>query len=143
MRIKGLAILALAAAALAACASQQSADDKAMEAAATATAEPAPAAQAAEAKAAEPKLMTGASAAMLANTCAGCHGTDGASVGPAPTIAGLEEEYFVDVMQQYKSGDRWSTIRDRIAKGYTDEEIEAIARYYGRMPFPRRTQTVL
>ncbi len=137
MRIKGLAISALAAAVLAACASQQSAEDKPMEA----TAKPAVATQTAEAKAAEAKLMTGASTAMLANTCAGCHGTDGASVGPAPTIAGLEEEYFVDVMQQYKSGDRWSTIMDRIAKGYTDEEIEAIASYYAKIPFPRRTQT--
>ncbi len=135
MRIKGLAISALAAAAVAACASQQPADDKAMEATA------APAAESAEVKATKQKLLTGASTAMLANTCAGCHGTDGVSVGQAPTIAGLEEEYFVDVMMQYKSGDRWSTIMDRIAQGYTDEEIEAIATYYGRMPFPRRTQT--
>ncbi len=27
----------------------------------------------------KPKLMTGASASMLANTCAGCHGTNGVS----------------------------------------------------------------
>ena len=135
MHIKGLAISVLAAAVLAACASQQSAEDKAAEATT------APAAEGAQAQADKPKLMSGASTAMLANTCAGCHGTDGASVGPSPTIAGLEEEYFVDVMMQYKSGERWSTIMDRIAQGYTDEEIEAIASYYGRMNFPRRTQT--
>ena len=34
-------------------------------------------------------IAGGASASMLADTCSGCHGTDGASVGPAsPTIAG-------------------------------------------------------
>ena len=35
----------------------------------------------------EKPLMSGASASMLANTCAGCHGTHGASAGPAtPSI---------------------------------------------------------
>jgi sulfide dehydrogenase cytochrome subunit len=49
-----------------------------------------------------PELMTGADATMLANTCAGCHGPDGASGGPAtPTIAGLSTEYFVEVMNGY------------------------------------------
>jgi cytochrome c553 len=34
--------------------------------------------------------MTGASGEMLANTCAGCHGTNGISTGPAtPTISGM------------------------------------------------------
>jgi sulfide dehydrogenase cytochrome subunit len=138
MHIKGLAISALATAILAGCASQQPAEDKAMEATG------APAAKAMEAKAAKPKpkLMTGASTAMLANTCAGCHGTNGASTGPAtPTIAGLEEEYFVDVMQEYKSGDRRSTIMGRIAKGYSDEEVKAIASYYSKIPFSGKTQT--
>jgi len=42
-----------------------------------------------------------------ANTCAGCHGTGGASVGPAsPTIAGKSAVYINDVMAAYKSGDR-------------------------------------
>ena len=135
MHVKSLAMSVLAAAVLAACASQQPAEDKAAEATA------APAAQGAQTKADTSKLMTGASAVMLANTCAGCHGTDGASVGPSPTIAGLEEEYFVDVMLQYKNGDRWSTIMGRIAQGYSDEEIEAMARFYSGKSFPRRTQT--
>jgi len=44
----------------------------------------------------------GPSAQMLSDTCAGCHGTDGNSGGPAtPTIAGISEEYFVEIMQGY------------------------------------------
>ena len=51
-------------------------------------------------RAAPPELISGASATMLAETCAGCHGTDGASVGPAsPTMAATYPEYFVEVMQ--------------------------------------------
>ncbi len=32
--------------------------------------------------------------AVLAGTCAGCHGTDGASEGHAPVIGGLSETYL-------------------------------------------------
>ncbi|MCG8122535.1 MAG: cytochrome c4, partial [Candidatus Thiodiazotropha taylori] len=40
--------------------------------------------------AADKPLLSGASASMLANTCAGCHGTNGASIGPAsPSIGGI------------------------------------------------------
>ena len=46
-----------------------------------------------------------ASGAALGNTCAGCHGTNGQSVGPAPTIAGLSPDYFTSVMEQYRSGE--------------------------------------
>jgi len=141
MHIKGLAVSALVTSILAGCASQQSSEDKAMEDKAM-EAKAMPAAKAMEAKAAKPKLMMGASTAMLANTCAGCHGTNGASTGPAtPTIGGLEAEYFVDVMKEYQSGDRSSTIMGRIAKGYSDEEIEAIAGFYSKKPFSGRVQT--
>lgn len=80
--------------------------------------------------------MTGASASMLANTCAGCHGTNGASVGPAaPTIGGLSEDYFIDIMTRYASGEVPSTIMERIAKGYSEEEIEKIAGFYAEQKF--------
>ncbi len=74
-------------------------------------------------------------AAILANTCAGCHGPDGVSTGPAaPTIAGLPEEYFIDVMNMFKEGERRNTIMGRIAKGYSDEEIELMAKYFAKLP---------
>lgn len=81
-------------------------------------------------------LMAAPSASMLANTCAGCHGTNGASVGPSsPTIAGKSAEYLKEVMASYKSGDRHATIMNRIAKGYTDEEIALMADYFAALPF--------
>ncbi len=81
------------------------------------------------------------SASMLANTCAGCHGTGGVSNGPAtPTIAGVSEEYFVDVMKAYQSGDRRSTIMGRIAKGYTEEEIKLLAKHFSSLKFQPASQ---
>ncbi|MEG3640180.1 c-type cytochrome [Magnetococcus sp. PR-3] len=69
-------------------------------------------------------------ASALADTCAGCHGTNGVAVGPAmPTIAGQPAAHLVQMMQEYKSGERPATIMDRIAKGYSNEEIMAIAKY--------------
>ncbi len=77
--------------------------------------------------------MAGTPSALdLANTCAGCHGVDGSSKGPAiPSIAGVSPDYFKDAMMDYKAGDgRASTIMTRIAKGYTEEEIGLMAGYF-------------
>jgi len=75
----------------------------------------------------------GPAAEMLAYTCAGCHGTDGSSVGPSsPHIAGMNPEYFVESMKAYKSDERNPTIMNRIAKGYSDEQIEAMAEFFSK-----------
>ncbi len=66
----------------------------------------------------------------LANTCAGCHGTYGYSAEPMPIIAGLPAAYLRKVMQEYKSGKRSSTVMGRLATGYSDSEIDAIAAFF-------------
>lgn len=82
------------------------------------------------------ELISGASAQMLADTCAGCHGTDGQSAGPAsPIIAGMWGEFFTDTMKAYRDGSAYSTIMGRIAKGYTDEEIELMAGFFAKQTF--------
>ena len=73
------------------------------------------------------------SGAMLGNTCAGCHGTDGVSKGSAASIKGLPIDHFVKTMQDFKSGKRPATIMDRIAKGYSDEEFRAMAEYFANL----------
>jgi len=86
-------------------------------------------------------LAAGPSASMLANTCAGCHGTDGSSNGPAtPSIAGIDAEYFIDSMKAYKDGSRKATVMDRIAKAYTDDEIKAMAGFFAEQKFVRIDQ---
>lgn len=98
---------------------------------------------------------------VLAGNCVGCHGTDGVSRGPAsPSIAGMSKIYFVNAMLSYKYGadidkieaaaksmkldpddieghERLATVMDRIAKGYSDEEIGKLADYFaGKRPAP-------
>ncbi|MBF0418984.1 MAG: c-type cytochrome [Magnetococcales bacterium] len=76
---------------------------------------------------------TGPTAAMLANTCAGCHGTDGISGGPAmPTIAGFPANHVKTLMKEFKDGSRPSTIMGRLAKGYSDEEVALIADFFAK-----------
>ncbi len=81
------------------------------------------------------QVLAGPSASAMANTCAGCHGTHGQSVGPAsPNLAGMSEVYFTDSMKGFTEGTRPATIMDRIAKGYTDEQIEQMGAFFAKMP---------
>ncbi|KXX63451.1 c-type cytochrome [Marichromatium gracile] len=73
---------------------------------------------------------------MLANACAGCHGTEGNSMGPAaPSISAMDPLVFVDTMEAFKSGDTYSTVMGRIAKGYDTAEFEAMAEYFHAQPY--------
>ncbi len=83
----------------------------------------------------------GPSAEALAFTCAGCHGTDGSSAGPSiPSIAGMDPEVFIDVMRAYQSDQHNSTIMNRIAKGYSDAQIEGMAWFFARQRLHLRPQ---
>ncbi|MEN8175223.1 MAG: c-type cytochrome [Pseudomonadota bacterium] len=73
-----------------------------------------------------------ASPALLAGTCAGCHGTDGASPGPIPPLKGYPASNMKTAMRMFRSGQRPATIMDRLAKGYSDAEIDAIASYFAK-----------
>ena len=65
----------------------------------------------------------------LAAACANCHGTNGASQPGMPSLAGRERSYLAQQMQDFKTGKRPATVMHQIAKGYTDEQVEAIAAY--------------
>jgi sulfide dehydrogenase cytochrome subunit len=76
------------------------------------------------------------SPSMLGNTCAGCHGTRGASAGEyMPSIGGMDKGYLISVLEDYKVGARPSTIMGRIMRGYSDLEIAAIADFYATQPW--------
>jgi cytochrome c553 len=66
----------------------------------------------------------------LAAACANCHGTNGASVQGMPYLAGQTKGYIVERMQEFKAGRRPATIMHQIAKGYSDEQIDALAAYF-------------
>ncbi len=66
----------------------------------------------------------------IGSACFGCHGATGATrTSIPPIIIGVPAEYIESAMKAYRDGSRPATIMGRIAKGYTDEEIAAVAKY--------------
>ena len=70
-------------------------------------------------------------ASMLSYTCAGCHGTDGVSPGSIPSIYCKSADTIEKALKEYRDGKRFSTVMGRHVKGYTDDEIQLIAGYFG------------
>jgi cytochrome subunit of sulfide dehydrogenase len=68
----------------------------------------------------------------LAATCANCHGTDGRAVaGEAMVVlAGLPQATIVEQLTAFRDGKRPATVMHQIVKGYSDEQIQAIAAYF-------------
>ncbi len=77
-------------------------------------------------------LLAETSENIAAHSCAGCHGTDGYSLSSMPRIAGLNEKYFLQTMKEYKTDTRSSTIMGRLAKGYSDDELAGIAKFFAK-----------
>ena len=65
-----------------------------------------------------------------AAACSGCHPSSARVVSPVPRLAGRDRTEIVKAMQDFRSGTRAATVMDRIAKGFTDAEIQAIAAWY-------------
>ena len=75
----------------------------------------------ASADAATPAPPPGAAA------CSGCHP---ASLGEFPHLGGRSAPDIVAAMKAFRSGERPSTVMDRIAKGFGDDEVAVIAAWY-------------
>jgi cytochrome subunit of sulfide dehydrogenase len=68
----------------------------------------------------------------LAAACAICHGTNGASAGGMPRLAGQPAERLARDLRDFRAGTRPATIMHQIAKGLTDEQIDALGAFYAR-----------
>lgn len=69
-------------------------------------------------------------AEVMATTCFGCHGSEGKSANKnGYSIAGKPAKVIEMDLKAYKEDKKKGTIMNRIAKGYSDEEISAIAQY--------------
>lgn len=68
----------------------------------------------------------------LAATCANCHGTNGKAVDgeSMARLAGLDAGYIAEQMRAFRDGKRPATVMHQLTKGYTDEQITAIAAYF-------------
>jgi cytochrome subunit of sulfide dehydrogenase len=79
-----------------------------------------------------PPNLSPAGVRALAANCAQCHGTDG---HPAPgstlaPLAGRARRELVAQLAAFKAGTARATVMDQLAKGYSDEEIGALADYF-------------
>jgi cytochrome c553 len=64
-----------------------------------------------------------------ATSCTGCHPRTAAK-GPIPTLTGRPADDIITQMNAFKTGERQSTVMVRIAKGFSDEEIHALADWF-------------
>jgi sulfide dehydrogenase cytochrome subunit len=70
---------------------------------------------------------------MLSNSCSACHGTDGKSPGAIPGIYGKSAKFLTQALTEFRSGNRQSTVMERHARGYSDQEIKLIADYFASL----------
>jgi cytochrome c553 len=66
----------------------------------------------------------------IALACGGCHGEADETGNTIPNIHGKDEAEFIWLMQEFKAGTRTASVMNRIAKGYTGEDIARLAHYF-------------
>ncbi len=65
-----------------------------------------------------------------AASCANCHGTQGNALPGMVALAGMPQALIVQKIQDFKAGRLPATVMHQLAKGYSDEQITAIAAYF-------------
>ncbi|MFM1980571.1 MAG: Cytochrome subunit of sulfide dehydrogenase [Pseudomonadota bacterium] len=65
-----------------------------------------------------------------AGACANCHGTNGVAQPGMESLAGANKDELLKKMLDFKSGKKPATIMHQLAKGYSDEQLAALAGYF-------------
>lgn len=83
-----------------------------------------------------PSNLTPAGVRSLAANCAACHGTNGrpAPNSTLPGLAGKPSGELLAAMTQFKDGRRPATLMHQLSKGYSSEELTALADYFSKQP---------
>ena len=63
--------------------------------------------------------------------CSGCHPASQSAGAAIPRLVGRDPEDIVSAMEDFRTGKRPATVMDRIVKGFTVDEVKAIAAWYG------------
>jgi sulfide dehydrogenase cytochrome subunit len=66
-----------------------------------------------------------------ASSCSGCHAARQSVDTPAPRLVGRSPADIEAAMTAFRVGQRPSSVMGRIAKGFSDDEVKAIAAWYG------------
>lgn len=69
-------------------------------------------------------------AALLASMCASCHGPDGQGMGDNPALAGKPAAEMFTILQAFAAGTVESVVMGRLAAGYSEAELQAVAEYF-------------
>ena len=64
---------------------------------------------------------------MLAAACSGCHAPTNQAI---PTLVGLDQNDMRDRMLAYAKDPKGNTVMHRLARGYSEEDIDAIAAHF-------------
>lgn len=73
--------------------------------------------------------------AKASQTCAACHGVDGnGGADPSwPKLAGQEQDYLVNQLENFKSGGRKNPLMAGIAAGLGAQDMRNVAAYYANL----------
>jgi len=73
--------------------------------------------------------------------CMACHAADGGGQAAAgfPRLAGLPRAYLRQQLDAFADGSRTNATMQPVANGLSDEEREAVATYYSKLPVPPAT----
>ena len=66
----------------------------------------------------------------MAAACAGCHGTNGLAQAGHASLAGVSRDELLKKMLDFKTGAQPATLMHQISRGYSDEQLVALAAYF-------------
>ena len=72
----------------------------------------------------------------LSAECVTCHQPSGRQVGAIPVIVGWPEDQFIAVLQSFRRRERDNQVMQTLSSRLSDEEMAALAAYFGSLPAP-------
>ena len=69
----------------------------------------------------------------MAASCSACHGTSGIAQPGMDSLAGMAKDEFVKKMMDFKTGKKPATLMHQLSKGYSDEQLQALAAYFAAL----------
>ena len=68
-----------------------------------------------------------------ASHCATCHGTAGIAQNGMESLAGVNKDDMVKKLMDFKTGKKPATLMHQLSKGYSDEQLQALAGYFAAL----------
>ena len=68
-----------------------------------------------------------------AAACAACHGTAGVAQSGMESLAGADKDEMFKKLMDFKTGRKPATLMHQLSKGYSDEQLQALAGYFSAL----------